>query len=353
LALSHFLKVPLINDTGGAGKELRMKKNEIVSAKRNEVSCYSDDEMNNKIISGYVYVTEQLSNNEVLQDQLAYKIVEKKIIGETEYNFDMSRINLYDELQQFFKSPKLSDTTKNNYRKWINNYLFWCETKGIDGRKITRMEAENYLFYLDGKYSPNSTREMILSVSSFYSFLWIRHSEVMKSNPFYKLQLPKVKFTRRIDTVSIEEIKLLINEFKRIGRKDIVCAVELMEKYGFRVGIFENMKIDDKGNYRSVSKETVKTGRFTPKELKQIKDSGVLKVRTCTIRNIVREYTKKLYDEGKIDSNFSCHDIRSYRITEDFSHAKNAIEMKIVSEKYHKNISTSMRYVRVKPAGMR
>jgi hypothetical protein len=30
------------------------------------------------------------------------------------------------------------------------------------------------------------------------------------------------------------------------------------------------------------------------------------------------------------------------------SNAKNAIEMKIVSEQYHKNISTSMDYVRVK-----
>jgi hypothetical protein len=146
----------------------------------------------------------------------------------------------------------------------------------------------------------------------------------------------------------LEDINALIKEFKRIKRKDIVCALVLMERYGFRAGIFENMKVDDKGNWNSVSKERSMQGKFSLRETKMIKESGLLKLQKCTLQNIIKKYTNILCKNGTIDCSFSCHDIRSYRITADMREAHDAVEMKIVSEKYHKNINTSMGYVRVK-----
>jgi hypothetical protein len=108
------------------------------------------------------------------------------------------------------------------------------------------------------------------------------------------------------------------------------------------------MKVDDKGNWNSVSKERSMKGKFSLKETKMIKESGLLKLQKCTLQNIVKKYTNKLFKTGIIDCSFSCHDIRSYRITEDMRGAHDAVEMKIVSAKYHKNINTSMGYVRVK-----
>jgi hypothetical protein len=329
-----------------------MEKNELTIVNdevglMNYINNYGSG-LEDKYISGMLYVAEELQRNTGLQDNVLWSVIHKKVVERTEYNLDMNMINVEIELQQFFKSPKLSDTTKKNYRKWFENYFYWCNSKKIDCRKITRMEAENYLYYLDCKYSSNSTRSMILSVSSFYTFLLIRYPEIIKVNPFYKLGLPKIKNTRRTDIVTENDINILIKELKRIGRKDVVCAVTLMERYGYRAGIFENMKIDKNGNWTSVSKEQNKSDKFTVKELKQINESGLLKLRKCTLENIVLKYTKKLVKEGKLECPFSCHDIRSYRITKDMSNAKNAIEMKLVSEKYHKNITTTMRYVRVK-----
>jgi hypothetical protein len=170
-----------------------------------------------------------------------------------------------------------------------------------------------------------------------------RH-EVIK-NRFYRLDLPTIKLVRRIDIITVNDIEVLRKELKRIKRKDILCAVDLMEKYGERVGVFENMEIDDKGNWNSVSKESMRTGKFTMNELKKINETGLLKLRKCTIQNTILKYTKKLYKEEKISCAFSCHDIRHYRITEDMKNTKNGEEMIKVSRRYHKNINTTLGYV--------
>lgn len=205
------------------------------------------------------------------------------------------------------------------------------------------MEAENYLYFLCTRYSPNSARSMILSVSSFYGFMENRH-EVIK-NRFYRLDLPTIKLVRRIDKITYDDIQGLRKELKRIGRKDILCAVDLMEKYGERIGVFENMKIDGNGNWNSVSKESMRAGKFTMSELKKINETGLLKLRKCTIQNIILRYTNKLFNEGKISCAFSCHDIRHYRITEDMKNTRNGEEMIKVSRRYHKNINTTLGYV--------
>jgi hypothetical protein len=119
-----------------------------------------------------------------------------------------------------------------------------------------------------------------------------RH-EVIK-NRFYRLDLPTIKLVRRIDKITIDDIKELRKELKRIKRNDILCAVDLMVKYGERIGVFENMKIDRNGNWNSVSKESMRSGKFTDSEVKKINESGILKLRKCTIQNIVLKYTKKI-----------------------------------------------------------
>jgi integrase len=319
-----------------------MKENNELTVVKNEVGCYSND-MNNKIISGYIYVKEELNYNTELQEKVVHRVVEKKIVDETEYNFEISAINIECELRCFLSRSKISDTTKQNYKKWLNDFFTWSNSKGINVLKITRMEAENYLYYLCTKYAPNSARSMILSVSSFYSFIENRH-EIIK-NRFYRLDLPTIKLVRRIDKITYDDIQGLRKELKRIKRKDILCAVDLMEKYGERIGVFENMKIDDKGNWNSVSKESMRNGKFTMNELKKINESGLLKLRKCTIENTMLKYTKKLHKEEKISCPFSCHDIRHYRITEDMRKAKSGEDMIKVSRRFHKNINTTLGYV--------
>jgi integrase len=312
---------------------------------KNEVGCYSEN-MNNKI-SGYVWnIQEELPRNTELQQRVVQKVVEKKIVDEIEYNYDISYINISEQLSDYLNLPKLSDTTKKNYKKWLNDYLLWCNTNGIDCRKITRMEAQGYLSYLfiTKKYSPNSTRSMILSVSSFYTFLSFRFPKIITKNMFFRLDLPTIKPVRNIDKVTESDIAELRKELKRIGRKDIICAIDIIVKYGFRVGIFENMKIDSNGNWNSVSKEKCMTGKFLKGEVKKINESGLLLLRKSTIQNTVKRYTDILYKSGKISCSFSIHDLRHYMITKN-AKGLSADDFLKFSRKFHKNVNTTYSYI--------
>jgi hypothetical protein len=83
---------------------------------------------------------------------------------------------------------------------------------------------------------------------------------------------------------------------------------------------------------------------FWPVE--KIKKTGILKLKKYNITNFVLKYTRKLYKEEKIDSPFSCHDIRYYLLTEDGKDLtmKNSIKF---SREIHKNIDTTIGYMNV------
>jgi integrase len=303
----------------------------------------SSNGVNDLFISGMVYLAQELETNPKTRENIIWSVIHKKIVEKTEYNLDIQTVNIDTELKQFLKSPKLSDITRKNYTRWLGCYLKWCTEKKLDSRKIKRMEAENYLFHLDCKYAPNTTRSMILSVSSFYTFLMIRYPDIFHGNPFYKLQLPKIKLTRRIDIVEKKDIDILVEEFKRIGRADVVCAVRLMEENGWREGIFSTMTVDKRGYYHAVSKEKEENGKFTPEERKMVLGSGVLKLRKTTLTNIILKYTKKLYEKDLIGCPFSAHDLRHYYLQThlDTDSVKKFVE---VSRKFHKNVNTSLNY---------
>jgi hypothetical protein len=325
---------------------MKNEKNELTIV-NNEVGCNSDS-LNNRI-SGYLWqAQEKLQYDTTAQETVIKSVVGKKIVETAEYNFDISCINAMRELQDFLNLTSLSEITKKNYTSWLNNFIAWCNSKSIDCRKIERMQAENYLYFLVNvkNYSPNSARSMILSVSSFYTFLSYRFPDIIK-NVFYKLNLPTLKPVRKIDHVTNNDLTELRKEFKRIHRNDIVCFLDLIKKYGFRVGIFENMKIDSTGHWTSVSKEKVMNGKFTESEVKKINETDLLSVRTCTLKNIIVKYTKKLYEDGKISCSFSIHDIRHWYITKFANETKSITEFAKFSKTLHKDIRTTMNYINV------
>jgi integrase len=280
-----------------------------------------------------------------LRKKVIKKIVEKKIIDDVELDYDVSDINVDVELSDFI-SVQSSSVTKNNYKIWIKEFLKWCDLERVNFLKITRKQVESYLVYLGNKYSSNSVRSKIMGVCSFYKFLMYRYTKVFLVNPCHNLKLPKISLVRRIDVVTDNDIRELRREFLRIGRKDIICVIDLICKYGFRVGIFENMKIDFNGNWVSESKGSLMKGKFLKSELKKIVDSEMLSLKTSVIINIVRKYTQKLFDNKVIGCSFSVHDLRHYFIT------KNGKDLTIeefvkFSRKIHKNVGTTLSYLNV------
>jgi integrase len=169
----------------------------------------------------------------------------------------------------------------------------------------------------------------------------------LRVNPFSKIKLPRIIPSRRIDVVTDNDIKELRKELKRINREDILCAVDLLCKYGFRVGIFNKMKIDREGNWNSVSKEKSVKGKFLKDEVKKINESGLLKLKGYTITNTIVKYTKKLEKGRKIGSAFSPHDIRHYYITK-YGKDLSMGDFIRFSRGIHKNVNTTLGYMNIK-----
>jgi hypothetical protein len=93
-----------------------------------------------------------------------------------------------------------------------------------------------------------------------------------------------------------------------------------MVKYGFRVGIFENMKIDRKGNWISVSKENEMRGKFSEKEVLMIKKSGLLKLKAYNITNTILKYTKSYIHAPFLNHYKAPFSFRQYPIFTFFQH---------------------------------
>jgi hypothetical protein len=326
-----------------------MNKNELVV--NNGIGCYSSDMNNN--ISGLLYHKQEkeLPLNPELQKIIEEGAVLKDMIETAHHNYKISIIDINKELEDFLNGVDKSAVTRRLYRRWLQYFLSWCDSKKIDCRKITRIESENYLYHLSTteykpgiNYTSNSISAMVMSVCSFYRELQLRYPLAITVNPFHKIKLPKIKLERREDIVLEDDIEVVKDKFKSIGREDIVCVIDIFCHYGYRVGIFEKMKIDKEGNFTSVSKEQNIRGKFTEDEAKRIRETGLLKLRKCTLQNIILKYTTKLFNKGKIGCPFSVHDLRHYHI---WKYGKNLTmaEFMVFSKRFHKNIKTTIAYM--------
>jgi integrase len=327
------------------------KKDLIVVNNKMEASISRDDYMNQNI-SGYIYQTGQETiDNEELQKQIIQGAVYKETVDKALYNYKISTIDLNREIDDFFNRSDKTIVTKRLYKYWLQLFLSWCKEKNIDCLKITRMEAENYLYYINtieykqGKrYSSSSIHSMIMAVCSFYNELQLRYAGIILINPFHKLRLPKIRLERRKDKVNDNDIKVLKEKLKSIGRYDIICAIDIFCHYGYRVGIFEKMRLQKDGYWTAVSKGHDMEGKFTKRETERIFETKLLEVRKCTIQNTILKYTQRLYKKGKITCPFSCHDIRHFHITKEINKLPEGKKLIEISRRFHKNLNTTMRY---------
>jgi integrase len=299
--------------------------------------------LNNLIDTKLGLVWGSIGEDEVLQDKVSTRVVESLCVEEVKHSYIRSKVDVMEELDCFL-DRRYSKITSNNYKRWIQYFLDWCTGLGIDCLSISPQEVDTYLVELMNKYeSTNTVRSMVLGVSSFYSFMSIRHPEVFKVNPFHKVRLPKIKLTRRVDVVKDGDIEVVIKELNKIERPEIALCVKLMSKYGFRVGAFEGMTINDKGVYTSISKCSSITGKFTRGEVKEINSLGICGLKGNTISLVVKRITDKLFKNGLISCPFSCHDLRHYCITRGIQDM-DCGKLVTFSRQFHKNINTTIGY---------
>jgi hypothetical protein len=146
-----------------------------------------------------------------------------------------------------------------------------------------------------------------------------------------------------MDFPTDNDIKELEKKLKEINRYDVLIVVQIIKKYGFRIGIFQGMEIDDNGNWKSVSKGVRYKGKFTKKEGKSIKDLGILTKKPYIFQNKINKITHRLFNKNIVSCPFSVHDIRRYcinkRLQDDNISFKEGIK---ISRNYHRNINTTV-----------
>jgi site-specific recombinase XerD len=289
-------------------------------------------------------VRENLDNT-VIRDRVSNKLCEKIILDEQKYLYDISGINFFDELEKFL-AIRNSSATKTGYKYSVQQFVQWCHNNDVNLLGVRVSDVDRYQsFLIDSGFSNKTIRTRILGVSSFYTFLLHRYPKVLKVNPFTHRNLPRDICKNPKDYITDTDVKALRKEFSRIGRQDMVCVIDLLSKYGFRVGCFSTLHIDKNGRYSFLSKGSEYSGQFTKTEHQRIIKYGVQDLTVSTIRNIIKKYVKKLYKSGGVSCNFSVHDIRRYVINKHADKCGDFRKFLNFSRSIHKNINTTIGYV--------
>jgi hypothetical protein len=261
-----------------------------------------------------------------------------------EFKFLVGNINFYEELETFL-ATRNSPATRTGYKHSILEFVKWCNNQNVNPLEVTVHDVDRYQCSLsDSQFSNKTIRTRMLGTSSFYTFLTIRYPRVFKVSPFTRRNLPKDRCMKPTDYINESDIKALRKEFKRIGRNDMITILDLLAKYGFRVGSFSTLVIDKNGGFSFTSKGSDYKGKFTKKECQQIARFKVLELTTSTIQNIIKKYVNKLYLHGGVSCEFSVHDIRRYYINKHADNCKDFREFLEFSRSIHKNVNTTIGY---------
>jgi integrase len=301
--------------------------------------------INSRVSDKIRHLQNAIPYSEDLMNRFSTKIAVDKVTRELEHQFDISQISIPYEIEAFVKSQR-SEATGNDYRGTVNQFVSYCAENGINILDLTAKNVDGFLQYLQGKYSVGSVVTKMRGCSSFFKFLLHRYPDTVKHNPFFGRKLPKNAPSRRRDFPTDNDIRELKKELRRLGRLDLMAVVDILGKYGYRVGIFQNMVVDcNTGKWSSDSKGQDYKGRFTPTETKNLLENNALSLKISTIKVSITRYTKKLYDKGVISCPFSAHDMRHSVIKKGVNNCKDGAEIVSFSRRFHKNLATTMGYL--------
>ena len=316
-------------------KELNMKKTvtsrELVPTKsENQVDHYYGDTFD-VIDSKFEMISGMLPYNPMLQKKVTNQIAGEMILANVKRDYSFSKIDLDADVEKFINLQN-SVSTQKSYLKSINDFQDFCLRKNYDFVRVSIDECREYLEELNSSVAPRTARVRIAGVKSFFDVL-VHKYDVIKINPFYKLKLPKIVDKFELDYPTEKDVKVLKEELKRIGRNDLICSVDLLYKYGWRIGLINQIDINKNGSFCGESKGRTIKGKLTKIEMKWIFDNKILSLKSAVVSTIIHRITKRLFRDGKVSCNFSCHDLRRARITIDVNSCKNVRELMSVSRK--------------------
>lgn len=164
------------------------------------------------------------------------------------YTMDQKDFNilLNKYLEYLTVQKNYSDYTISSYHNDITDFYTFCKENSIFYLNITYSESKKYLMYLyeEKKEKATSVSRKISSIRSFYRYL--NNQNVVKSNPFQLLNLPKkekklpryFEYNELLDLFEVPDINTPLGKRNRL-------ILEMLYATGVRVGELVNIKVSD------------------------------------------------------------------------------------------------------------
>ncbi len=236
-----------------------------------------------------------------------------------------------DFLDYLLIDKKYSSNTIESYKRDLEKFYLFNQSKNIKIRSITKETMRDYLKYLKNQnMDDRSISRNISCIRTFYKFLLLE--KVIVNNPSEFIELPKLK--KSLPTVlSVEEVDKLLNiEVIDAYSARNKAMLELMYATGLRVSELISLKLTDVDLNEAIVKTMGKGSkeRIIPLGDYAIKalDEYIYGYRASLMKNKVNDYLflnnhgnkltrqgffkmiKKLAKEKKIETNFSPHTLR-------------------------------------------
>jgi len=152
-------------------------------------------------------------------------------------------INKY--LEFISKELNYSTETYVNYKKDLEDYSGFLNSKKTNYLNIKKPEIMSYLQYLDYlKYSNKTISRHLSSIRGFYNYLV--EIKLIENNVFKRIKNPKVqkKLPNYLNIIEIESVLDSIKEDTKEQIRD-KCIFELLYSTGIRVSEASNIKMED------------------------------------------------------------------------------------------------------------
>jgi integrase/recombinase XerD len=258
-----------------------------------------------------------------LQQWIYLKSLEYNKIKEGEINLKINQIDINKEIELFLQSFNSRNTIRT-YKSYINNYVKYCKENSLNLLTSTPKQIDDYLLDLNKQGKSQTVINMkCKSLSSLFSFLQRRYSDIISVNPCFGNRIVrqvKNKYTDR-SFPSINDISILQNNLTSLNKLVLIILVE----QGFRINGLYNLEIDiNKKSFQTITKGKVLTGKLTEKSFNYLKsyfEDGLIKdikkpfTSTLSEKTLIKHFKQEqteLFNQHKIEQVFTPHKFRSY-----------------------------------------
>lgn len=326
--------------------------NRILTTTNNELET-----VENKILE-----TPELKNLSSEQlEKIAQLVIIQRYTDQMNKEVDLKKYN-YNELKEIFISNSGRTNSKNTqsaYRNALKNFEAYLEERKIENAfSIDTSIADDFIYSLRDKKSASTIRQYCGALGSFFSFVERRSNGTIK-NVFRGTKARPANKTNKSNkfyniTVNQNTLTELENDFEtlmaHIDNKELNTILLIMKNTGLRVGAFTS-SFQIRGNrFITETKGKEFIGTLPENCLKAVRNAGLKHTNTfenwndTKLKNLIKYYTKKLYEKGLISYNYSAHDLRHYYAIKKYTETK---DIHLVSKLLgHSSIAITENYLK-------